>query len=876
MKKKFHLAICLCVLCATAYAAHDNPETFELHTQQSRLDNGLTVLITPMPSQPTVSLYALVKVGSAMEGPYLGAGISHFIEHMLFKGTARRGVGQISQEVQALGGTINASTSFDYTIFTLTVPADKFAQGLDILADMIMNPKFDSTEVEKERTVITKEIRLLKDQPERVLSEAVFDTVFRRHPYRIPIIGYEEVFLTLTRDDLVRFHSRYYIPNNIVVSIAGDVEAVKAMPQIGQAFQSSRRGRTIVRHLPPEPEQIDQRRREIEYPTPLYRLSMSYAGVSITDQDMFALDILALVLGHGKSSRLYQDLISDKQWIQSLQAVNYTPADRGVFEVECVSSEDNTERLIHAVKEHIAKIQKHGVSSAELVKARRQLLAQYVLEHQTSSDVAYQTAMDMAFAGDAEFSNSYLRAVEDITPDDIRRVAQKYLVDSGLSIVVLRPIDQTENKQTASTPVPSESIEVDQLDNGITLVLQNRTTVPWISMVAALKGGVAQEDPSLNGIAQLTAQTWNKGTRSRSAQEIAQESETRGISLGGFATHDGFGLALQCLPGEIDAGLVLFTDVLMDPVFPADEIDKVKDKMLTDIRSRQDNIFDFTFMKMREKLFPGYPMGRTGLGTEETVEKLTRQHAVDYYQDLMVGNNLVVTVIGDFPKDFCEVLKRRLSAIPTREMQFQKIASKPLPETVEQTIRMDKQQALVMLGFQGVGGAHADRYGLELLTALLGSSFQGRIFREIRDEFGQAYTLGGAFYPAWEEGLVFFYVTTTPAYVLPIKNMLNDIISSAAEEPFSEQELQDMKAYLSGRHQRGLQTYSALAFRIALDTRQGLGPEYYQDYDDQIQTVSSEDIQRLAREYLDLSHAVLVITNPPDESAQASETAPAD
>lgn len=866
MKIRSALITVFVLMSFTVCPAEEVPSDFRLATEKTVLDNGLTVLLSPMPSQPTVSIYALFKVGSALEDRYLGAGISHFIEHMLFKGTVKRGVGQISHEIQSLGGTINASTSFDYTIFTVTVPKEKFEAGLDILADMVVNPKFDPQEVEKERTVITKEIRLLRDQPQRVLSEAVFATVFQRHPYRIPIIGYEDIFLTLTRDDLVDFYSRYYIPNNMILSVAGDIQPQAVLPSIEQAFKDFRRGRALLRNLPNEPDPITQRKRTIEYPTPLFRLSMSYPGVTITDKDMFALDVLALILGKGRSSRLYQDLVADKQWVQSVEVSDYTPIDKGVFEIECVLSEDNIDRVIQSVRQQIATIKQRNVSIDELAKARRQVLRQYVLEHQTSSDVAYQTALDEAFTGDAEFALTYMELIKEVTPEDIRRVAQQYLVDKHLSVVVLRPEGKEEDSRSQLAEAAVEQpFETFHLKNGLTLVLKPDRTIPWISMVAALQGGVAQEDPGLNGIAELTSRTWNKGTRSRSAEEIANETENRGVSLGGFSTHNTFGLSMQCLPQEIDTGLRLFMDVLQQPTFPAEEIYKAKKQMLADIQARQDSIFDYTFTNMREKLFPGHPYGRTTLGKTETVEKLTRDQAVAFYQDMLTADNLVVTVIGDFPPEFKQKLEKLFRRIRSRQVSLRQADLVPLKDAVTETIRMDKEQAMVLLSFQAVGYAHADRYGLEVLTALLGSSFQGRIFKEIRDEFGQAYTLGGALRPSWNEGLVFFYVITTPEYVFQVRDMLIEIIDSAALEPFDEKDIQTMKSYLIGRQQRGLQTNSALAFRATLDTLQGLGPEYYRGYAEGIQSVTQAQIEDLSRKYLDLSRAVLVVTNPPDE-----------
>lgn len=242
--------------------------------EKTVLDNGLTVLVQPMPSSEVISIYACVKTGSAVEGEFSGAGISHFVEHMLFKGTARRPVGAIAKEVKALGGRINASTWLDYTLYTLDIPAGTFRQGLDIMSDMLMNSVFDSQQVEKEREVVHGEMRLYHDQPGRRLSEDVFRNAYIRHPYRHPIIGYMSLFDGISRDELYGYYRNRYIPNNIVLSVAGAVDAKEVLPLIEQAFKGFKRAPYPERGIAPEPAQVSSRYFEEHYATPLFRFSL--------------------------------------------------------------------------------------------------------------------------------------------------------------------------------------------------------------------------------------------------------------------------------------------------------------------------------------------------------------------------------------------------------------------------------------------------------------------------------------------------------------------------------------------------------------------------------------------------------------------------
>lgn len=354
-------------------------------THRHVLDNGMVVLISEMPQSPTVAIYALVKTGSATEGKYLGMGISHFVEHMLFKGTKKRAVGVIPSEVKALGGTINASTSYDCTIYTLDVPTASFAQGFDIISDMVMNSKFDPSEVSKEREVIFGEMRMVNDRPERKLGNLVASSVYLRHPYRHPIIGYVPLFGKISQDQLVEYYKSRYIPNNIVLSIAGNIRDKDVMPLVAQMFKDFEQQPYIDRHLPQEPEQISSRRVEQGYPSKITRFSMAYQGVSMFNPDMYALDVLANILGQGESSRLYLDVYKKKNLVNSIGVSNYTPADQGIFGIDAEFESGDVDQIISAIQNNIDQIKKNGVQPDELDKARHQVLSSIIFGKANSS-----------------------------------------------------------------------------------------------------------------------------------------------------------------------------------------------------------------------------------------------------------------------------------------------------------------------------------------------------------------------------------------------------------------------------------------------------------------------------------------------------------
>ncbi len=836
---------------------------FEGRSSKHILDNGLTVLIREMPASPVVSVYALVQTGSATEGEYLGAGISHFLEHMLFKGTAKRAVGEIAAQIQAVGGTINALTGMDYTMYTITVPSEVFDTALDVLSDMLMNSVIDPEEMEKEREVIFGEMRLYKDNPDRQISRLVFQNTYIRHPYRHPIIGYEELLAKVTRQDLLDYYHSHYAPNNMILSVAGHTDTTAILPKIQEAFKDFKPQRYISRNLPLEPPQISRRRYEEEYPTQLTRLAMAFPGVSLLDRDLYALDVLAMILGEGESSRLYLSVYKKKGLVHQISASNFTPADQGLFEIDGLLEEERVQEAVGAVLDEIELIKKEGVKKEDLEKAKRQVLSDHIFHYQRASHVTYSQAVDEAFAGDYLFSEKYVEAVRKIRNEDIKRVARQYLIDSVMTIVVLKPKSEEKTEETDKQKVESAEIQKHVLDNGLTVLLKRDSTLPLVCLRLSLQGGVRQEEAALNGLSSMTARMWTKGTRSKDAQDIAEETESLGMILNTFSGKNSFGLSLECLSEDGETAVKLLEDLIKNPVFPDAEIEKVKEEMRTVVRQREDDISSVTGLALKGLLFTRHPLRLDEYGTLETIDRITREDVVDFYTRLAAPENMVLSVFGDIEAGkVLATLQKRFGSLPLREVPLKSVHEDPPLEPREKTLFMDKEQAMVMFGFHGVEVGHKDRYGLEVLTAVLGSSFSGRLFNQIREQLGQAYALGGDLEPSLDTGFIYFYVLTTNDQAAAVNKILRADIQKLQTVKISDAELQGIKTYLEGTFKTALETNSSLSLASSLDELYGLGYQYYQHYGEGIDGVTAEDIQRLARQYLDLQRVVIVTTRP--------------
>lgn len=828
------------------------------------LDNGLTVLIEEIPSSPVVCLYAMVKTGSAMEGRFLGSGITHFMEHMLFKGTTSRGVGEIAQDIHSAGGVINASTSRDYTLFNIQVPSENFDIGLDVLSDMLINTALDKEEFEKERQVVLAEIKMYEDSPDFQISQMAVQTLYRKHPYRYPILGHQDVLKSIELKDMMEYYRTVYVPNNIVLVVTGNVNTQEAFAKIQQAFSDFKRKPQVMRHLPKEPKQVFPRYLEREYPTDLARVRISFPTVGLYSKDRFALDILAHVLGIGESSRLYLEVFRKRNLVYSISASHFAPVDPGSIVIGFHADEDNIKESVEVIRQQIELIKRRGISSRELNKIKKRIKSNYYLNRQSAASAAFQLAYDQAMAGDYRFSSHYINKIQSVSAKDVQAVAQKYLKPEKENLVVLRPLRTLEEEPLEFKVQDKTLAQKTVLENGIIVLTRPDHRLPLVSAHILLKGGQRQEDIALPGVCHLVSRVLDKGTRKWKATEIAQSLEERGIRLNAFCSKDVLGLSLECLSEDLNFGLDLAKEILLNAIFPEPEINQQKDVVRARIRAKQDSIFQLAAQELRQILFAGHPFGNEEEGSLKSLDQITRQDLIEFYGRMLDPSRMIITIFGDIKKEEAvSSAKRLFGGIVPRESE---LAQHIISEITQKTVRdftFDKKQSIVLIGFQGVGAGHQDRWGLDVLSALIGS-FNGRMFRDIRDQYGWAYSLGGSASVFKDESLIYFYILTNQEHAQDAQKKIEEMIVSIQQQGITEQELDKIKTYVRENYQARLETISSQGIRSALDEIYGLGFRHYQDHADVIDQITIEDIKRLSQEYLDLERAVIIIGHPKD------------
>ncbi|MEE9192734.1 MAG: pitrilysin family protein [Candidatus Aerophobetes bacterium] len=863
------LLVGLSLFVLSAFAATPAATVSENRPQPQRyvLENGMIVILEEIHTAPVVALQVWVKAGSITEGEYSGSGISHYVEHMLFKGTEKRGVGEISREIKGLGGQIGGYTTFDRTVFHVVVPSDHFVTALDVLADAVMNSAFDPEESKKEREVILREIDMGEDDPDRFLGRLFWSTVYREHPYGHPVIGYRTLFEGLTTEDLLDYYHSMYRPNNIILVGVGDFDSQIALAHIKEAFASFKRGSLSPVYIPAEPDQLGPRRVEREFEVNQIYLLMGFRTVSIESKDMYPLDVLAIILGQGRSSRLFGRIREEKELVNAISSWSYTPRYGGIFGIRATLDEVNKDRAIEEILKELDQFKMELVTEEELEKAKRKVISGHIFSQETMEDRAGDLASNELVVGDLNFSQTYVRQIQKVDREDIRGVANKYFHQDNLTISLLKPVREKVAARPEISAKKPPLISKYEFANGMTLLVRENHTLPTIFMQAVFKGGLRFEDERNNGIGEFTRRMLLKGTKTKTRQEIADEVESLGGTIDTYGGNNSFGTSVSVLKEDFDTGLEILADVVMNSTFPPEEIERERRIILAQIKAQEDDIFNATFKLLKETLFTRHPFRFQRIGSAASISRIARTDLIKYHDELYAPNNMVLAVYGDVRTS--EVVKKVEQAFynfEPRALPLAEIPQEPRPTQIRKaTKHMEKKQAIIMIGFQGIDIKSGDRYTFEVMTSIL-SGGGSRLYQILRDELGLAYSVGSfAFIGLEEPGAYIFYIATAPEQIEIASDGLLEEIRKLTTSEVSEEELDRAKKNLIGSQTIGLETNQALAFQCVLDELYGLDYQNFERYASAINRVTEENIKKVAAKYFDLGSYTMVVVGPKEE-----------
>ncbi|MDR1789441.1 MAG: insulinase family protein, partial [Opitutaceae bacterium] len=612
------------------------------------LANGVTALALRDDTAPLASVQVWVKTGSIHEGARAGSGVSHFLEHMVFKGTGRRTAAAISREAQALGGLMNAYTSFDRTVYHMDLPSEHWAAALDLLADMTLRPALPEAEVARERDVILREIDMCRDDAEQRLWERLFGAVFREHPFRIPIIGHREVFARLGREDLVAYHRERYAPENLVVVVAGDVEEEAALAEIGRLFGAEERRGPAPAFVPAEPAQAGAREACFYEDVELTRGALAWPVGGFADADAPALSALALLLGGGDSSLLWRELRERRRLVHTIDASCWNPGTPGVFCVTFTCDADKRAEVEREVARQLAGVARRGFSKKEIAKAARQLVAGEVASRKTVAGQASRIGGAELASGDPNFSEVWFKRVARVGNAELKRVAGKWLGEGTRTAVSLNPKGAEPAAAPAVVARRGGEVAVETLENGARLVLRRNDRLPTAHFRLLAGGGARAEAAGARGSAALLATLLTRDTERRTAAEVAADIEGAGGSFFPFSGNNSLGLGVEVLRGDEGLALEILEDAALRPAFTRRGFDTEREAQLAELRQDADDVTAVGRKLLREKFFGAHPLAVEPTGREADLRRLSAGEIRALWRRLVVSGNAVLSVCGDF------------------------------------------------------------------------------------------------------------------------------------------------------------------------------------------------------------------------------------
>jgi zinc protease len=835
-----------------------------LQAQVRTLDNGLEVLVREDREHPLVSVQIWVKAGSLHEGEWTGAGLAHCLEHMLFKGTRKRSAQEISQQIQQLGGAVNAYTTFNRTVYYIDGLAAHAESYLEILADMARNSRLDAAELEKEQEVIRREMAMYDDDPGSVVQELLQATAFRSHPLREPVIGHRAVFDQVRQPDLAAFYRRHYVPNNCFVVITGAIEPEAAFAAVERHLGDWTRAPREEPILPDEPSQRGRREARRNFATELTRLMLGWPVPGEGHADKAALDVLAFLLGSGRSSRLYQELREKRSIAHWVWAGTWGARECGLFAVEGECDPENEAACREALQEVVEQLRQRGPAAAELAKAVRATIGGQLRSLSTTKGQAASLGHGWLASGSLEHAHHYLEAVRALTPARIREVAQRYLTPTALTTAIVGPDVETPTTRVVSTAGRGD-IERYILPNGLTLLVRENPRLPLVSIRAGFLAGVPAETDANAGVTLLSAGLLLKGTKKRSAARIAAELENLGGSLHCSADAHRYVLGADVLRGDEALAIELLADLARQATLPTTGLAEVKKRQLAALQEEQEDPLTVALRRARREIFAGQPFARTALGSEATIRDIRVADCRAMLRDSLTGANGVISIDGDIrAADIRRLVKAHFGQLPRGERRptdlpaaLQKSAAKP----GHWRQSLDKEQAVLVIGFR-TPGLHAPATQALTLIDEACSDMGSRLFNRLREELGLAYYVGAQHFAALGAGAFYFYIGTDAAKLDLARTEMLRQIADLARRGLSVAEIERAKTAWKASWLRSQQGTAARADALGWNELNGLGHDHFQKLPDLIEAVSAADIRQAAKTWFNKGQAFIVEVVP--------------
>ena len=914
----------LLVLCSMALAivlpthsATAEERLFEF--EHITLDNGLQVVTLEDFSTPIVAAQVWYNVGSKDEDPER-QGFAHMFEHMMFRGTERLEPEAHFELIQRVGGRANAFTSFDYTAYVNTVPANQLELVLWLESERLMFLNVDEEQFVIERKVVEEERRQYLNQPYGTVMEEVQRVLFREHPYRWHPIGNIAHLRAATVPELQEFWDYYYVPSNAVLVIVGAVEHAEAQEMAEKYFGwmpgAPEPGRVDVEE-PPQEEELEITIEERIGPAPL--VGYIYRGAPRGHEDYVPLRVLMGILGAGESSRLNQDLVMDRQLATQVMATTYAFQQHGVFGGgAALMPGRDLDAAAEAIEEHFQRLIDEPVTGRELNKVQNQLRRNLITGLFTVNSRARQLGQTTVVEGDPEELNRQLERIDAVTVEDLQRVAREYIVPERRTSVRVLPNPEApphpdtlliEDEEAAeevaeageeavpagpkagaewpgdlpaeppvdelSAELPPANTVTETLDNGLKVVAIPDSRLPYVTMKLGLNYGAWADDPEKPGVASMALSMLTRGTENYTAAELAEKLEYNALSLSGSAEMDVSSVNAAGLADKFPIAMELLAEVVLRPTFPEAEFDILKGQREMTLTINEEDASYVADRALREQIFAGHPYARSPMGELEDLPGVERGLVEAWWREFARPDAAVLYVAGDVePEDAFEQAREYLGEWeadgPRPEVEVP-----PLPEPSETRIylvdRPGSVQSQIRIGQPSITRGHPDYHRSRVFAEIYGGGSGSRLFNVVRGERGLTYGVAGMFRPNRFGGQFWNYTFTQTETTADTVQAVLEVLDGMREDPPSGDELQVIQDYLVGSFPGQIETPSDVLTYEWIIEYNDLPADYLQQAMEGYRDTTEEDLARIASDIIDPDRLAIVVVGEADRIRDSLE-----
>ena len=879
--------ICLLAIVAVATGAVVSAQTLpEITFEKYELSNGLDVILHEDHSIPVVTVNIYYHVGSKNEKRGR-TGFAHLFEHMMFEGSEHHPE-DFTPWMESIGGSNNATTSEDRTSYYDVVPSNNLERVLWIEADRMgfLPPAITQEKLDVQRDVVKNERRQrLDNQPYSKAYELTLTALYPPdHPYSWSVIGSMEDLSAASLDDIKEFFHTYYVPNNASLVIAGDLNPAQAKEWVEKYFGSLPPGAPIDRTKQWVPQLDGVKRIEAKDRVSLARYHSIWPTAPTYARGDAEMDLFANILGSGKTSRLYQALVHDQQIAQDVSAYNSGGELSGSLNIEVTVKEGHTlDEIERAVDAVLADLLKDGITPVELKNAQTVYEAGYIRSLQRTLVRAIRLNNYNVMLGDPGRFQWDLDRFTNATVASVMAEARKWIDLSRRVIVNITPqedhapaaaeLDWNQTPPSGDEPsfIPP-SVQATQLANGLRLLLVEKHDLPLVQIDYVHKSGWASDPADKPGSARLTAELLDEGTKTRTALDISEEAKAMGASLGTSSSFDGSFVTLSVLKKHLDKSLALMTDVLFNPTFPDEELERQRQMYLGRIQQekRQPNSVAMkTFQRLLYGTSHPYSQPSTGSGTEASIKAITRDDLLNFYRNHYFSKDAALVVVGDLTlTEAKDKLEKAFKAWKPMDAAVTEIPE-PAPVTGTRIYVVNKDdapQSVIVAGHVGLSRTDADYDALDVVNNAFGGQFASRLNTNLREEKGYTYGIGSGF--AGRRGAGPFVISASVQTEFTdesVTEIINELKGLTGAKPLTNAELTVSRDNLIKSYPQAFETYSSLAGQLDQIALYDLPVDEWATYVNRVSAVDNAMAVQLAKEYYHPTNLLIVVVGDRDQ-----------